>query len=113
VTEFLRTSEELFAKPGVSVETFEIEGHGGQHLEILENFCDAILEGKELIAPAEEGIRSVELANAMLYSSLTREPVDLPLDGEAFERELKKLIESSAFVKAVEKEVEGDINKSF
>jgi predicted dehydrogenase len=113
VTEFLRTSEELFAKPGVSVEIFEIEGHGGQHMEILENFCDAILEGAELIAPAEEGIRSVELANAMLYSSLTCAPVNLPLDGAAFERELKKLVESSTFVKAAEKEVEGDINKSF
>ena len=103
----------LFAKPDVSVETFDIEGQGRQHIEIMENFCDAILEGKELIAPAEEGIHSVELANAMLYSSLIGEPVELPLDGAAFEKELKKLIATSTFVKAAEKAVEGDLGKSF
>ncbi len=105
VTEFLRTSKEAFAKPDVEVETFDIEGHGGQHLAILENFADAILEGAGLIAPAEEGVHSVELANAMLYASLTCAPVDLPLDSVAFERELKKLVENSTFAKAVEKEV--------
>ena len=112
-TEFLRTSQASFAKPDTSEETFPIEGHGGQHLEILENFCDAILEGKELIAPADEGIHSVELANAMLYSSLTGEPVELPLDGAAFERELQKLVATSTFVKAAEKQVEADMSKSF
>ena len=112
-TEFLRTSQASFAKPDTWEETFPIEGHGGQHLEILENFCDAILEGKELIAPADEGIHSVELANAMLYSSLTGEPVELPLDGAAFERELQKLVATSTFVKAAEKQVEADMSKSF
>jgi predicted dehydrogenase len=113
VTEFLRTSQESFAKPDVSEEVFPIEGHGGQHLEILENFADAIMEGKELIAPAREGMHSVELANAMLYSSLTGEPVELPLDGEAFERELREMIAISTYVKPAEKQVEADLGKSF
>jgi predicted dehydrogenase len=95
VTRFLHTSKDPFAKPDVAVETFDIDGHGGQHLAILDNFADAILEGAALVAPAEEGIHSVELANAMLYASLTCAPVDLPLDGEAFERELKKLVENA------------------
>lgn len=112
-TEFLKTSQASFAKPAVEVVDFEIEGSGGQHFEILENFADAILEGAELIAPAEEGIRSVELANAMLYSSLLGQPVELPLDGEAYERELKKLIASSTYEKPVETEAEVDMSKSF
>lgn len=112
-SEFLRSSKESFARPEVSEETFQIDGYGGQHVEVLENFADAILEGKALIAPAEEGIHSVELANAMLYSSLIGEPVELPLDGEAFERELKKLIENSTFVKAEEVEAEVDMEASF
>jgi predicted dehydrogenase len=107
--EFSRTSEALFAKPDVWNVTFPINGNGGQHMEILENFAGAILEGKGLIAPAEEGIHSVELANAILLSSLTGEPVELPLDGEAFESELKKLIESSTFVEAEGSAVQGDI----
>lgn len=94
--EFMRTSPEAFAKPEVEHITFDIEGSGGQHYEILDNFARAILEGVPLIAPAEEGIHSVELANAMLYSSLTGRPVELPLDGLAFEQELRRLIERSS-----------------
>jgi predicted dehydrogenase len=112
-TEFLRTSEASFAKPDVETMTIPIEGTGGQHVEILENFADAILEGKELIAPAEEGIRSVELGNAMLYSSLIGQTVKMPLDGAAFERELKKLIESSTYKKPDVVEAEADMGKSF
>ncbi len=99
-SEFLKTSKEAFAKPEVERVTFNIEGSGGQHYEILENFARAILEGTPLIAPAEEGINSVELANAMLYSSLTGRPVELPMDGLAFEQELRKLIARSASKKA-------------
>ena len=112
-TEFLRTSEASFAKPDVETVTIPIEGTGGQHAEILENFADAILEGKELIAPAEEGIHSVELSNAMLYSSLIGQTVKMPLDGAAFERELKKLIESSTYIKPEEVEAEVDMGDSF
>ena len=90
--EFLQTSPESFARPKSRVETFGFGDHGGQHAEVLENFCDAIMSGAELIAPAEEGIRSVELGNAMAYSSLIDAPVQLPLDAEAYEAKLKELI---------------------
>jgi predicted dehydrogenase len=112
-TEFLRTSKAAFAKPDVETMTFPVEGTGGQHAEILENFADAILEGKDLIAPAEEGINSVELGNAMLYSCLIGQPVELPLDGKAFERELKKLIETSTYVKGETVEADVDMGNSF
>jgi predicted dehydrogenase len=95
VTEFLRTSKDPLAKPDVEVEVFDIDGRGSQHLAILENFADAILGGAELIAPAEEGIHSVELANAILYASLMCAPVDLPLDSVAFERALNQLIKDA------------------
>ena len=98
--EFSRTAKASFAKP----ETWNIEvpaarGGGGQHNEILQNFTDAILDGKALIAPAEEGIRSVELANAMTLSSLTGQTVALPVDGQVFEARLKQLIRDSRFEK--------------
>jgi predicted dehydrogenase len=112
-TEFLRTSPERFAKPPSTTEILAVEGQGGQHAEILANFVDGILEGQPLIAPAEEGIHSVELANAILYSSLIGEAVDLPLDGEAFERELNKLIATSTYVKPEVVEVRDDVEASF
>ena len=112
-TEFSRTSETSFGRPESEVIEFEFEGTGGAHFEVLENFADAILDGAELIAPAEEGIRSVELGNAMLYSSLIGQPVDLPLDGAAYERELMKLIAESTHAKREVRSAEVDMQSSF
>lgn len=93
---FSRTSEALFASPDVWNVEIPANGAGGQHVEVIQNFINAILDGATLIAPAREGVRSVELANAMLYSSLMGRPVNLPLDGRAYERLLKKLIAGSS-----------------
>ncbi len=95
MSEFNRTSERLFARPEVSEPTVPAAGHGGQLLDILRNFTAAILDGEPLIAPAAEGIHSVELANAMLMSTWLRRTVDLPLDASLFERLLKHHIDQS------------------
>lgn len=113
VMEFNRTSHSAYDQPLAWQVSFPINGSGGQHAEVLENFADAIQNGAPLIAPAEEGLHSVELANAMLYSTLTGEPVTLPLDGEAFERELQKLIATSSYVKTTRDDVQVDIQASF
>jgi hypothetical protein len=68
---------------------------GGQHNEVLQNFADAILDGRPLLAPAAEGLRSVELANAMLLSTWLQKTVELPLDGIAFEGMLKQQVAKS------------------
>jgi len=92
---FSKTTKDSFSKPTVRYINIPTKGYGGQHAEIVENFADAILKGRKLIAPAREGISSVELANAILYSHLTGKTVELPLDGKAFERKLKQLIKDS------------------
>ncbi|MDX9952640.1 MAG: Gfo/Idh/MocA family oxidoreductase [Anaerolineae bacterium] len=113
VPEFNRTSNSAYDQPPAWQVTFPISGSGGQHAEVLENFADAILSGVPLVAPAEEGLHSVELANAMLYSTLTGEPVTLPLDGVAFERELHKLIATSSYIKTTRDDIHVDIQASF
>jgi len=75
--------------------SIHVSGHGEQHIGILKNFAEAILDGAPLVAPAEEGIHSVELANAMLYSTFTAKTVELPLDGESYKCHLMDLIGSS------------------
>ncbi len=62
------------------------------HTTITANFVVAILDGAPLIAPAEDSIRSVELANAMIQSSPTERTVRLPLDGAEYHRQLEQLI---------------------
>lgn len=96
---FCATSSERFGTPPVWEISIPIHGANTQHVGIMNNFVEACLEGKPLIAPAEEGIHSVELANAMLMSSFENRTIDLPLDAAAYEKLLKKKIDESTWVK--------------
>jgi predicted dehydrogenase len=113
-SEFNRTSPERFSKPPSSINEIAVQGRGGQHAEVTQNFVNAILDGAPLIAPAEEGIRSVEMANAMLYSSMIGATVNMPLDSAAYEEFLHGLIRSSTLEKkAAAQSGPEDMTKSF
>jgi predicted dehydrogenase len=112
-SDFCKTSKQAFAKPPVWNIGIPAPNTGGQHKEIIQNFVNAILGKTELIAPAEEGINSVELGNAMLFSSLSEKTIDLPMDGKAYEQLLKKLIKDSNFQKTTNETVEVDLENSF
>lgn len=95
MSEFSRTDPGRFSTPATSDVRIPIEGHGPQHNGILVNFVEAILDGAPLIAPAQEGIFSLELANSFLLSSLENRSVQLPIDALLYEQHLKSLIASS------------------
>ena len=95
MSEFCRTSTGGFDRPKTAEETILCEGVGGQHVEIMRNFAEVILNGAPLIAPAGEGIHSVELANAMLLSSFEKRTVELPLDAALYEKALQRKIAES------------------
>lgn len=99
MSEFSRTSAEPFAVPETERVVWEFNGSGPQHAGILANFADAIRAGAPLLAPAPEGIRSVELANAMLLSSAEERTLALPLDADAYAAHLRRLIDTSTFQK--------------
>jgi len=99
VSEHCKTSAFGFEKPPVWDIEIPLAGGNEQHVAILKNFTNAILHGEELIAPAAEGIHSVELANAMLYSAFEKTTVQLPMDPASYEAVLKKKIETSTYVK--------------
>lgn len=94
-TETLRTSQQAYSGPESEEIEVPITGQGGAHNELTQHFINAILDGTPPMVFAEEGIRQVELSNAMLYSSLTNQTVNLPLDGNAFEKKLMELIANS------------------
>jgi predicted dehydrogenase len=113
-TEFSKTDPGRFSAPATWDVRIPIEGHGAQHNGILANFVAAILDGATLIAPAPEGICSLELANSFLLSSLENRSVQLPIDSALFERHLKKLIASSSRQKPkVVREASDDMANSF
>jgi predicted dehydrogenase len=111
--EFSRTSRVGFAKPDVWVAELPFADATVPHAIVVQNFVDAILDEVPLIAPGAEGLHSVELANAMLYSSLLGQTLELPLDGAAFERKLQQLIAESKYEKQVIAVANEDFTKSF
>jgi predicted dehydrogenase len=114
MSEFARTDPGRFSAPPVWEVKIPIEGHGPQHNGILANFVDAVLDGTPLIAPAQEGINSLELANSFLLSTLEDRTIQLPIDPVLFEKHLRKLISSSTLQKPkAVKEVSDDMSKSF
>ncbi len=105
VGEFCRTSPDHWRTPDIWNAQIPVAGEGAQHIGILNNFADAVLAGAPLIAPGEEGIHSVELANAMLLSTFERKTIGLPLNAARYEKALKGKIAASTFKKRVVKSV--------
>jgi predicted dehydrogenase len=95
VSEYSRTTSEKYTRPESWQIEIPISGTASAHLGVIKNFIGAIQKGEPLIAPAQEGIKSVELANAMIYSSMKDQTVELPLDGKAYETMLEGLIANS------------------
>jgi predicted dehydrogenase len=89
--EFSRTTKEAFVAPPCEDVVLERPAdHGPQHLGIMRNFAEAIRHSAPLIAPAAEGVASLELANAMLLSTWLDRTIDLPLDADLYARELER-----------------------
>lgn len=65
---------------------------GKHHEQVMNAFVKSIREGTPLVAEGVEGVRGLELGNAMLMAGLTRTPVELPMDGDAFDNFIKELI---------------------
>jgi predicted dehydrogenase len=63
----------------------------GEHRAIYANFVQAVQDHAPLIADGAEGRLSLELANALIFSSARREQVELPLDRQAYHELLEQL----------------------
>ncbi len=113
MVEFSKTAKVGFAKPDVWNVEIPISDATVPHAILMQNFVDAILDGTPLIAPGQEGIQSVELANSMLYSSLLDRTIDLPMDSAAYERKLQELIANSRHEKKVVAIKNDDFTQSF
>ncbi|MGB9342824.1 Gfo/Idh/MocA family protein [Trichococcus sp.] len=79
--DYVKVTEEEFVTP-----------HGLQHISVLNNFADHIVNGEPLLANGEEGINGVTLANAMHLSSWLDKEVDYNVDGDLYLAELNKRI---------------------
>lgn len=84
------TATEGMPKEKVNCHTIKQEKPEGGHLEILQNFTDAVLNGGELLAPGTDGIYGLQIGNAAYLSSWKDSWVSIPLDGQEFCAYLEK-----------------------
>jgi predicted dehydrogenase len=103
VREILEKSPDAFPSPEIwPIELpFGSQPFGSQHQTITQNFVRAILKDEPLISPGTEGVKGLEIGNAMLMAGLTRKPVELPMDADAYEAFLKNLIKTYGGKKAL------------
>jgi predicted dehydrogenase len=111
--QFSRSAKLGFVKPEVWNVEIPFQNAANGHAVLMQNFVNAIVNGEALITPGAEGIRSVELANVILYSSLVGQTVELPMDSAAYERRLNELISGSKIEKKVVEVSNEDFAASF
>lgn len=103
VSKHIRESKNGFSKP----ETWRCEiptGGGEEHKGVTKNWVNAILKGTPLLAPGQEGINGVELANAMQLSTWLDNWVELPVNEDLYYEKLQERIKNSTFKKTVRSE---------
>ncbi|NMA95515.1 MAG: Gfo/Idh/MocA family oxidoreductase [Clostridiales bacterium] len=110
--QFNREYKGAFGQPECWECDIPIRGVETAHKGITQNWVNAILKGEELIAPGVEGIKGLEISNAMHLSTWIDDWVDIPVDEELFYTELKKRIDSSTYVKT-EKRIVSDLDGTY
>lgn len=108
-----KSADQPFAKLLSTTREIPFENAAHAHAALLQNFVNAILDGDELLSPGAEGIHAVELANAIVYSSLLEKTVELPMSATAWETKLNELIAKSPTKKKIVRAVNCDVSSSF
>ncbi|MBE3557627.1 MAG: Gfo/Idh/MocA family oxidoreductase [Ktedonobacteraceae bacterium] len=82
--DFVVTSPSPYAAPASHEVQVEYEAGQGTHTEVYRAFYDALLHGTPFPSTGEEGRKSLELANSLIYSHYTHSEVTLPLDRQKY-----------------------------
>lgn len=115
VDDVRKNSKESFAR----IESWDIEiplerEPRSQHQEVTKAFIRSVLTGSPLVAEGTEGVRGLELGNAMLMAGLTHKPVDLPMDGAAFDQFIVELDKTYGGKKTLQiKDVKVDMSGTY
>ncbi len=99
IPEFTFSTQKVWSAPECKEETLEIPDVEWGHFSIIQNFARHLLHGEKLMSPGEEGLQSLELANAVWLSAQLGKPVKLPLSRRAYDKFLEKKRLESTFVK--------------
>ena len=88
-----------FGEPECRTIEVPIKSENGNHAVIVQNWVDAIHNGTPLISPGEDGVKALDISNAIYLSSWLNETVELPVDAELYYEKLQEKINTSTFEK--------------
>lgn len=111
--QFNAQTRQMFGMPETKTRDITPDRTGNQHAQVLSNFTAAILRAEPLIAPAQDGLHSLALANAMLLSTWEAGAVRLPLDGERYEHALRQRMAGSSLREKKDVQAEIDMGASY
>ncbi|MEH7331698.1 Gfo/Idh/MocA family oxidoreductase [Neobacillus drentensis] len=88
-----------FGQPEYKKINIPIKSENSNHGIIVQNWIDAIVKGSPLLSPGEDGVKALEISNAIYLSSWLNETVELPVDVDQYYEKLQQKINSSTFEK--------------
>jgi len=97
--EFNKEYKGGFGEPECWKIDIPINGEATQHKGITANWVNAIRNGTALLGPGEEGIKGLEISNAMHLSAWLDDWVELPINEDLFYSKLQERIKASTFKK--------------
>lgn len=92
---FNRDNTEIYGQPEHVLLQYDLQEETQPYVTMFQNFSDHIRKGTPLIAPGEEGLNSLMLANAAYLSAWTGEKIALPVDDEQYAEYLDKRVITS------------------
>lgn len=78
--EFGRTNQEKFATIPYEAKAIDLDPPCNPYPVMFQNFAEHLLQGAPLVATGEDGLRQVQLANAIYVSGWESRKVSLPVD---------------------------------
>jgi len=91
--QIIKNSEEGFYSVAPSIKKIKIKDIYEGHKYITQNTINAILKNEKLISPGIDGIKSVQLANSILYSGLMNKQIQFPVSDDLYIKLLETLKE--------------------
>ena len=89
------SSDDPWYRGELKESVLETDGENPQHAGVINAFAAHLLRGTETVAEASDGLRALELSNAIHLAGWTGRTLGVPVEREVFEKELKKRIAGS------------------
>ncbi len=94
-SDFLRSWPNGFGSPEVWKCEIPVGQVGEEHKDMTRNWIQSIQTGSKLLADGREGIKGVELSNAMMLSTWTDDWINIPVDEKHFYDALQERVANS------------------